>query len=47
MILKMSQNDELKKVIDYVESSIHEGLEESEFINEFRKIIENYIKERL
>ena len=44
----MSQN---KKIIDdkieYIETSIHKGLEDVNFIKNFRDKIEKYIEERL
>lgn len=34
-------------MIDDIESSVHEDLNEGDFIKQFRDKIENYIKERL
>jgi len=44
----MSQkNDLFKEIINYIESSVHEGFEESEFIKTFRNLIEKYFEERI
>ena len=44
----MSQNDNItKEIIEYIESSINEGLEEADFIKNFRNKIDNYLKERI
>ena len=44
----MTQNKKLiDEMIEYIESSIHEGLAEGDFIKDFRDKIENYIKERV
>lgn len=44
----MSQN---KKIIDefieFIESSINDNLDETDFIKKFRQRIENYLKEKL
>lgn len=44
----MSENNKmLNEILDYIESSINEGLDKVEFIKEFRDTIENYIKEKI
>lgn len=44
----MSQNKKvIDEIIEFIESSIREGLEEAEFIKSFRNKIENYLKEKL
>lgn len=44
----MSKKNEIfKEIINYIESSVHEGFEESELIKTFRKLIEKYIEERI
>ena len=44
----MSENKKiLNEIIDYIESSINEGLDTVEFIKEFRDTIENYLKENI
>jgi hypothetical protein len=44
----MSENKKiLNEIIDYIESSINEGLDKVEFIKEFRDTIENYLKENI
>ena len=44
----MPQNKKLiDDMIEYIESSIHEGLVERDFIKQFRDKIENYVKERI
>ena len=44
----MSQNkNNIKEIIEYIETSIHEGLEETEFIKNFKKRIEKILEEKL
>lgn len=44
----MSQNKNIiKEIIEYIETSVHEGLDESEFIKNFRKKIEKILEEKL
>lgn len=45
----MSQKDKkiIVEVINLIESSIHEGLVEADFIKLFRKKVENYLEEKL
>ena len=44
----MSKNKEIiDEIIDYIDTSIHKGLDESDFIKEFRNKIDNYLKEKL
>ena len=44
----MSQNKKfIEDVIEFIEASIREGLEETDFIKSFRNKIENYLKEKL
>ena len=44
----MSQNKEMiDDVIEYLETSIQEGLEDAKFIKNFRERIEKYIEVRL
>jgi len=44
----MSQNKKLiDEIIEYIESSIREGLDNVEFIKEFRDKIEIYLKENI
>jgi len=44
----MSQNKKLTDdIIEYVESSINEGLDKTEFIKELRDKIEMYLKEKI
>ena len=44
----MSQN---KKIIDefieYIDSSIHAGLDQADFIKNFRSMVEEYLRENL
>lgn len=44
----MSQNKKfVEEIIEYIDSSIHKGLEEVDFIKNFRNKVEGYLKERL
>lgn len=44
----MSQNKKIiNEIIEYIESSIREGLDKVEFIKEFRDKIEIYLKENI
>ncbi len=44
----MSQNKEIiNEIIEYIESSIREGLDKAEFIKEFREKIVIYLKEKI
>jgi len=44
----MSQNKKIiDDIINYIESSIHDGLKEADFIKNFRKKIEEYLQENL
>lgn len=44
----MSQNKKFTdEIIEFIESSIYDGLEEADFIKKFRNKIENYLKEKL
>ena len=44
----MSQNKKLiDEIVEYIETSIREGLDIADFIKEFRDKIETYLKERI
>ena len=44
----MTQNKKfIDELVDYIESSIHKGLVEGDFIKQFREKIENYVEERV
>jgi len=44
----MSQNKRIiEEIIEYIETSIHKGLDEADFIKNFRNKIENYIEENI
>ena len=44
----MSQNKKIiNEIIEYIESSIREGLDKADFIKEFRDKIEIYLKEKI
>lgn len=44
----MSQSKKIiDEIIEFIESSIQDGLEEADFIKNFRNKIENYLKEKL
>jgi len=44
----MSQNKKIiEEIVEYIESSIQEGLDEAIFIKEFRNKIEKYMSEKL
>lgn len=44
----MSQNKKIiDEIIDYIESSIHAGLDQADFIKNFRNKVEEYLKESL
>ncbi len=48
MIWKMSQNKKMiEDIIEYIETIVHQGFKEADFIKNFRDKIEKYIKERL
>lgn len=44
----MTENKKfIDEIIDYIDSTVHEGINERDFIKQFRDKIENYLKERL